>query len=234
MPVVAVIARRGTIAGITVGSLVAIVAVLLSLPFHSPHDAASAGIGAVMVGMLSGWLVVAAVAAGRSTIAGITTGSLAAIVAVLVSLPLHSPDDARLNSASVGIGAILVGMLSGLMWRLLKKTKQRTKNYTILWGVSCVTVSSMLLSAFSVQMDNLVPFALPLAAIVCLITGVLTPILARDSSPLRWWAAPVAVALALAVAIPLAGVGDQPSGRLELPPKTGLVQPAPTMYLAPI
>ena len=34
--------------------------------------------------------------------AGITAGALAAIVAVLVSLPLKSPDDSLLNSASVG------------------------------------------------------------------------------------------------------------------------------------
>lgn len=166
--------------------------------------------------------------------AGITAGAIAALVAVPVSIPLTSPDDARLNSASVAIASILVGLLAGLMWRMLINTDGRSMKFGILWGVSCVTVASMLLSAFAVQLDNLIPFALPLVVIVCLITGVLTYFLGRDPSPLKWWAAPVAVALALAVAIPLAGVGDQPSGRLELPPKTGLVQPAPTMYLAPI
>ena len=163
--------------------------------------------------------------------AGITAGAIAAIIAVLVSLPLKSPDDVLLNSASVGIASLLVGLLSALMWRMLINTEKRVKNYAILWAVSSVTVGSMLISAFAVQLDNLVPFALPLTIIVCVVTGVLTPIFGRDPSPLRWWAAPVAVALTLALAIPLAEVGDEPSGRLELPPKTGLVQPDSSLYL---
>ena len=163
--------------------------------------------------------------------AGITAGAIAAIIAVLVSLPLKSPDDVLLNSASVGIASLLVGLLSALMWRMLINTEKRIKNYAILWAVSSVTVGSMLISAFAVQLDNLVPFALPLTIIVCLVTGILTPILGRDPSPLRWWAAPVAVALTLALAIPLAEVGDEPSGRLELPPKSGLVQPESHLYL---
>lgn len=156
--------------------------------------------------------------------AGITAGAIAAIIAVLVSLPLKSPDDVLLNSASVGIASLLVGLVSALMWRMLINTEKRIKNYAILWAVSSVTVGSMLISAFAVQLDNLVPFALPLTIIVCLVTGVLTPILGRDPSPLKWWAAPAAVAVALALAIPLAEVGDEPSGRLQLPPKTGLLQ----------
>lgn len=163
--------------------------------------------------------------------AGITAGAISAIIAVLVSLPLKSPDDALLNSATVGIASLLVGLLSALMWRMLINTEKHVKNYLILWAVSSVTVGSMLISAFAVQLDNLVPFALPLTIIVCLITGILTPIFGRDPSPLKWWAAPAAVALTLALAIPLAEVGDQESGRLELPPKTGLVQPVPDLYL---
>ena len=80
-----------------------------------------------------------------------------------------------------------------------------------------MTVGVMLLSAFAVQLDNLIPFALPLVVIVCTITGVLTPLFGRDPSPLRWWIAPAAVVVVLALAIPLANVGDEASGRLELP-----------------
>lgn len=163
--------------------------------------------------------------------AGITAGAMAAIIAVLVSLPLKSPNDVLLNSATVGIASLLVGLLSALMWRMLINTEKRVKNYVILWAVSSVTVGSMLISAFAVQLDNLVPFALPLTIIVCIVTGVLTPIFGRDPSPLKWWAAPAAVALTLALAIPLAEVGDEPSGRLELPPKSGLEQRDSSLYL---
>ncbi len=166
--------------------------------------------------------------------AGITAGAIAAIVAVLVSLPLKSPDDVLLNAGSVGIASLLVGLLAALMWRMLINTEGRPKKFGILWAVSSVTVGAMLLSAFAVQLDNLLPFALPLVVIVCLITGVLTPIFGRDPSPLRWWVAPVAVAVVLALAIPLANIGDEESGRLELPPKSGLVPQAPSMYLETI
>ena len=162
--------------------------------------------------------------------AGITAGALAAIVAVLVSLPLKSPDDSLLNSASVAVAALIVGLISSLMWKMLVNTEGRPKKFGILWGVSSLTVGAMLLSAFAVQLDNLIPFALPLVVIVCTITGVLTPLFGRDPSPLRWWVAPAAVAVVIALAIPLANVGDEESGRLELPPKSGLVQPAPYMY----
>ncbi len=192
---------------------------------------------------------------GPGTNAGITAGALAAIVATLVSLPLKSPDDPLFNSATVAIASILVGVLAGLIWRMLANAKGRRIKFAILWGVSSVTVGSMLISAFAIQLDNLVPFALPLVIIVCVITGMLTPVLghrdppsdgivslrrmltpvfSRTSSLLRWWVAPVAVTVALALAIPLANVGDEESGRLELPPKSGLVPQAPSMYLETI
>ena len=118
--------------------------------------------------------------------AGITAGALAAIVAVLVSLPLKSPDDSLLNSASVAIASLLVGLISGLMWKMLVNTEGRPKKFGILWGVSSVTVGAMLLSAFAVQLDNLIPFALPLVVIVCTYHRRL------DSSI---WPRPLAIAL---------------------------------------
>ena len=153
--------------------------------------------------------------------AGITAGALAAIVAVLVSLPLKSPDDSLLNSASVAVASLIVGLISGLMWKMLVNTEGRPKKFGILWGVSSLTVGAMLLSAFAVQLDNLIPFALPLVVIVCTITGVLTPLFGRDPSPLRWWVAPAAVAVVLALAIPLANVGDEESGEAGAPPEVG-------------
>ena len=44
----------------------------------------------------------------RNIYAGLGAGSVAAIVVVLISLPLNSPDDILFNSASVGFMAISV------------------------------------------------------------------------------------------------------------------------------
>ena len=45
----------------------------------------------------------------RNIFAGLGAGAVAAIIAVLVSLPLESPDDIRLNSATVGFAALFEG-----------------------------------------------------------------------------------------------------------------------------
>ena len=51
--------------------------------------------------------------------AGITAGSISAVVAAIVSLPLRSPDDILMNSATVVIGALLAGLSAGIVWRFL-------------------------------------------------------------------------------------------------------------------
>ena len=47
---------------------------------------------------------------------GLIAGSIAAMVATLVSLPLRSPSDAILNSATVAVGVLTVGLVAGMAW----------------------------------------------------------------------------------------------------------------------
>ena len=54
---------------------------------------------------------------GGDMTAGIVAGSISAVVAALVSLPLRSPDDALLNSATVTLAALAAGVAAGLLWR---------------------------------------------------------------------------------------------------------------------
>ena len=51
--------------------------------------------------------------------AGLTAGSVAAVVAVLVNLPLEAPTDTYFNSAPVMAGALAVGLGAGVFWRAL-------------------------------------------------------------------------------------------------------------------
>jgi hypothetical protein len=52
----------------------------------------------------------------RNIYSGLGAGAIAAIFAVLISLPLESPDDIIFNAASVGFASLIVGAMSGLLW----------------------------------------------------------------------------------------------------------------------
>ena len=149
---------------------------------------------------------------------GIVAGSIAAVIATLVSLPLRSPDDALLNSATVTLAALAAGVAAGLLWRLVSPKRKGLLIFSVLWTGAFGIVAAVSVAG-ETQLNNFVGFALPLAAIVFPVTGVLTVLLARSPLAGRWQLAAVAAVIALAVGIPLAGQGDQESGRLELPPR---------------
>ena len=152
--------------------------------------------------------------------AALIAGSIAAIVDALVSIPLRSPDDALFNSATVVVGTLICGAAAGVIWRRQANSNNPQTRFAIIWALCFVAVASLVIIG-STWFERFVYFAIPLVVIAFLLTGLLTIAIAR-ARILRWWLAPVAVVLALAVGIGLAGRGDQDSGRLELPPRAGL------------
>ena len=150
--------------------------------------------------------------------AGLVAGSSAGIVAALVSLPLRSPDDILFNTATVVFGALAAGIAAGAVWRTLSSGRTRSRRFAILLAAGFAVVALFAVLG-ETQLDHFAAFVLPLAAIVFLLTGLLTPVMARSSTLKRWWLAPAVLVLALAVGTGLAGQGDQESGRLELPPR---------------
>ena len=145
-------------------------------------------------------------------------GALSAVVAALVSLPLHSPHDALLNSASVTWGVLLLALVSGLAWRRLSHEPNAVRRFAVLMAVGFFIWMGV---AFAVgtMLTRMVSFSVPLAAIAFVGIAVLTPLLARVPLASRWPVVVVALVVAAAVGIGLAGQGDQESGRLELPPR---------------
>ena len=154
---------------------------------------------------------------------GLISGSIAAIVAALVSLPLQSPDDIIFNSATVVVGSLLSGAMAGFMWRIIP---QRGRNYgrkkfkfLALWTIAFGVVVALAFVG-ETQLDRVVSFVLPLAGIVFVVIAVLTIEIDRTFK-LRWWVAVVAIVIALGIGFGLAGQGDEESGRLTLPPRAG-------------
>ena len=147
-------------------------------------------------------------------------GALSAIVAALVSLPLHSPHDALLNSASVTWGVLLLGLVSGLVYRRLGLQPNAVRRFAVVMAVGFLVWVAVAFAA-GTMLTRMVSFSVPLAAIAFGGIAVLTPLLARFPLASRWPVVVVALIVAAAVGVGLAGQGDQESGRLELPPRAG-------------
>jgi len=159
-------------------------------------------------------------------LAGLTAGSVAAVVAVFVSLPLRSPSDTLLNSASVSLACLLGGAVAGLLWLAVGRTQRRTAYFLAAWTVLFVPLAIAVVLFGQSQLDHFVAFAAPLAAIVYVLTGVLTVSVACCFPGLRWWHAGIAVVAALVIGIGLVTQTDQESGRLELPPPGSWMVPS--------
>jgi hypothetical protein len=154
---------------------------------------------------------------------GLGAGSIAGIVAVLVSLPLRSPHDSLMNSGTVSVAALAVSMGMAIAWDRLNSGRLRGKSAATAFAVLCAAMlSASLGAALAVQsgadLERIFSFVAPLAAIQFGVTALATPVLASARGPV-WALSAVMVAALLVTGIALAGQGDQPSGKLELPPR---------------
>ena len=151
-------------------------------------------------------------------LAGLTAGAIAAVIAALVSLPLHSPLDSAFNSATVAVAALVVGVISGFLWTRFSDR--------ILWFLGALAglfvIALVIAFVGNTQLDRMVSFMVPLAAIVVVVCAVLTPFLAsfflKPALGLLKWSPLVSVVIALVVGLALVTQGDAESGELALPP----------------
>ena len=149
---------------------------------------------------------------------GLTGGALAALVAVLVSLPLRSPSAVLFNSATVCLAALAAGVLAGLIWLAVRRSQRPVVWFLVAWSVIFLPLAALIILAGRSQLDHFTAFAAPLALIIYAIVGILTVSIPRFLPSARWWYAAGAVAIALVLGFGLITQTDQESGRLELPP----------------
>ena len=142
--------------------------------------------------------------------------SIAAIAAVVISLPLRSPHDTLVNSATVAIATLIVGAIAGLVWDRLSESADRLRNFVIVMAVALVVIA-LALVVLETQLERSFSFGLPLAVVAFAGTAVLTVALDRVAALRPVWVPGVAVVAALAVGGALSGQGDAESGQLELP-----------------
>lgn len=156
---------------------------------------------------------------------GLIAGSVAAVAASLVSLPLHSPNDLLFNSVTVSVAAIALGIAAGVAWSRMAGTKRPTLYFSLLLAAGLVlfALTSLLLDAF---LERSFTFSVPPAATAVVLVGVIVPFLDRGTPGPNRWAALVALGVAAAVGIGLVGQGDGESGQLSLPLPSPTVAPA--------
>ena len=156
---------------------------------------------------------------------GLIAGSVAAVAASLVSLPLRSPNDLLLNSVTVSVAAIALGIAAGAAWSRLAGTKRPTLYFSLLLAAALIlfALSSLLLDAF---LERSFTFSVPPAATAVVLVGVIVPFPDRGAAGPNRWAALVALGVAAAVGFGLAGQGDGESGQLSLPLPSPTVAPA--------
>ena len=158
--------------------------------------------------------------------AGLIAGSLAAMVAVLASLPLRSPSDTLFNSASVALAGLLAGAIAGGVWLAVRNSPAPPGRFLVFWSAICLPVAAAVIIYGRSQLDHFTGFVLPLALLIYGVTGILTVAIPRWLPNLKWWTAGIAVAAALLLGFGLVNQTDQESGELKLPPPGSRAVPA--------
>ena len=96
--------------------------------------------------------------------AGLIAGSVAAVVVVLLSLPLRSPDDVLLNSATIAIGVLVLGAFAGAVWRALADAhNSRTYFRFVMVGTFVLFTAIVVIS--ETQLEKMISFSIPLGTV---------------------------------------------------------------------
>ena len=134
-------------------------------------------------------------------LAGLAAGSVGAIAASLLAIPIDSPNETTANPITVAILAMVIGAASGGLWRAIRA--QRNGSRKFVW--SMVGGLFVVLSALAIiewtSGGGWLTYAGLVTAVIFLSVGMLTPVISRAVAPK--WAALIPVFLAVIVALGL-------------------------------
>ena len=165
-------------------------------------------------------------------IAGLIAGSIAAIVASLVSLPLRSPVDSVFNTATITIGSLVVGIAAGLLWNGLSSNPKRIPYYVSALAAVFVLIAVIAFAGNS-TLERFASFVIPLAAIIFVLVGLLTPSFRGVSVMASRGLAVILLVASVGLGIGLMGQGDTESGELSLPERVEAPTSTPSPTQAP-
>ena len=135
------------------------------------------------------------------TMAGLAAGSVGAIAASLISLPITSPSDTVANPLTITVVAMIIGALSGILWRSVRATANGGRTFVISMVAGLVVILSALAIIEWTAGGGWFTYVALVAGVIFLSVGLLTPVISRAVAPV--WAAMIPVALAVIVALGL-------------------------------
>jgi hypothetical protein len=151
-------------------------------------------------------------------IAGLTAGAAGTAVAILLSLPLRSPDDVFFNAATVALGGLLASVAAGLAWSRISHRATAVRYFVILVAGAFAIVAVAALAGEAL-FERTASYAIPLAAVIFGAIALLTPTLSRMHPPA--WIGGAALVPVIALGALLAESGDEQSTPLALPAVVG-------------
>ncbi|MBM4405973.1 MAG: YceI family protein [Chloroflexi bacterium] len=155
---------------------------------------------------------------GRSLAAGLVSGGITAFITAAVSLPLNSPDDVVFNTGTVAIACILAGIAAGLIWHISERRNMALSGMLWISAVAFLAVLGVsLLAEYApgAPLDGVASYVIPLGATAIVLLTVTLPFIAIGELH-RPPVLIVTLSVGLGFGIALAGVGDEPSGKLSL------------------
>jgi len=114
----------------------------------------------------------------------------------------------------VAVGALLIGLASGLLWRRLRATKNGLATFRLALLGGFVTALVGIAIVDQVALSSLIPYAVPIAGMIFVIVALLTPLFA--SMVISPWLAIIPGLFALGLGVALFGRGNVESGDLSL------------------
>jgi hypothetical protein len=156
---------------------------------------------------------------------GLIAGAVGALLAVLLSLPLRSPDDVFFNALTVGIGASVLALVAGAAWATLGRGGRGVRAFQVSVGAGFLAAALAALGAETL-LERTFAYAAPLAAVSFGSIAVLTPLLARRRLPT--WSGAAALAVPLIAGFALGGIRDTTSEALRLPSMTSTASTSST------
>jgi polyisoprenoid-binding protein YceI len=147
-------------------------------------------------------------------LSGLAAGAVGAIAGSLISLSITTPDEIVANTLSLSILAMLIGLATGELWRRVRATSNGLRTFYLTTAAAFALTLILLVSIDRFALQNLLPYAVPVAGIVFLSVALLTPAFSR--AVVSSWIVVIPVVLALAVGIGLFGRGKTTSGELGL------------------
>ena len=120
--------------------------------------------------------------------------------------------------ASVVAGVLALSVVSGLVWRWLSRRANGARWFTVAMSLGFIIWVAIAFS-LETQLERMVSFSVPLAAIAFGAIALLVPRLFVSILAQRRIVVLAALAVAVVAGAGLANRGDAESGRLELPPR---------------